>query len=75
MESNKIINLLLPKKDLSIQCYYIIEINRVRDEFNKKIQNYDHRIRSLENEISKLKRRIEKDEWEKIEHTEKDHEK
>jgi TolA-binding protein len=75
MESNKIINLLLPKKDLSIQCYYIIEINRVRDEFNQKIQNYDHRIRSLENEISKLKRRIEKDEWEKIEHTEKDHEK
>jgi hypothetical protein len=75
MESNKIINLLLPKKDLSIQCYYIIEINRVRDEFNQKIQNYDHRIRSLENEISKLKRRIEKDEWEKIEHTEKGDEK
>jgi TolA-binding protein len=75
MESNKIINLLLPKKDLSIQCYYIIEINRVRDEFNQKIQNYDHRIRSLENEISKLKRRMEKDEWEKIEHTEKGDEK
>ncbi len=71
MESNKIINLLLPKKDLSIQCYYIIEINRVRDELNQKMQNYEDRIRCLENEISRLKRKMEKDEWEKIEHPEK----
>ena len=66
MESNKILNLLLPKNNLSIQCYYIIEINKVRDEFNQKMQNYEDRIRALENEISKMKRKAEKEEWEKI---------